>query len=60
MPAFWRMMEETTGRDDAAWLAAYREQIIAPHRDVYALAHGGLDDSSLVRYRGEILRNAAS
>jgi len=58
MPAFWRVMDATASQADAAWLAAYRAEIIGPHRAVFALARGGLDDSSLVRFRRSILRNA--
>src|SRR5687768_5483629 len=59
LPAFWRLMDATARNDNATWLAAYRAQIIGAQPHVYALARGGLDDSSLVRFRRAILRNEA-
>lgn len=60
MPELWRVMDETAGRDDAAWIEAYRTRIVAPNSALFLLARGGLDDSTLVRYRRALLRNGAA
>jgi hypothetical protein len=54
LPALWQTMDEARGADDAVWLRAFRARAVSPHQRLYGLARGGLDDSSLVRYRRAI------